>query len=109
MHLIYDVEPLDDSLRVSDSAPAVHVNLNGFECELNGQQLVALPEDDFADVDSARTVLEGALHAWEAKSEIIDGLPFRFRFANSRTEMLARRMIPVSYRLMPPSSSTSRP
>jgi hypothetical protein len=91
VHLTYDVEYLNSALRVSDSVPATQVNLNGFTCELTSKQLTAVPDDEFADVDSARTVLEPALRAWEAKSEIVDGLPFRFKFAGSRMETVGPR------------------
>ncbi len=77
---------LDDRRRVSDDAPAIEAPIRGFGCRLVGGTLTAVPGDDYADPDSARDALEPGLRAWEAHSEIVDGLPFRFRFSGSSTE-----------------------
>lgn len=84
--LTYTVTWLDDRRRVSDDVPVIEVSIQGFDCRLAGGILTAMPGDEFADPDSARDALEPGLRAWEAHSEIVDGLPFRFRFSGSSTE-----------------------
>jgi hypothetical protein len=84
--LTYKVTWLDDRRRVSDDAPAIKVHIRGFDCRLAGGTLIAMPGDDYADPDSAKDALEPGLRAWEARSEIINGLPFRFTFAGSSTK-----------------------
>lgn len=84
--LTYMVSWLDDHSRVADEAPAIEASIRGFECRLVGGTLSAVPGDEYADLDSARDALEPGLRAWEAHSEIVDGLPFRFRFYGSNTE-----------------------
>jgi hypothetical protein len=86
--LTYTVTWLDDRRRVSDDAEAIQVAIRGFDCRLVGGVLTAAPgdEDEYADPDSARDVLEPGLHAWEAHSEIVAGLPFRFSFTGSNSE-----------------------
>jgi hypothetical protein len=64
----------------------IEVPIRGFDCRLAGGTLTAVPGDDYADPDSARDALEPGLRAWEARSEIVDGLPFRFRLYCSSTE-----------------------
>lgn len=84
--LTYNVSWLDERRRVSDDVPVVEVPIRGFDCRLAGRTLTAVPGDDYADPDSARDALEPGLRAWEAHSEIVDGLPFRFRLYGSSTE-----------------------
>jgi hypothetical protein len=84
--LVYRVIWLDDRRRVSDDAPVIEVPIRGFACQLVGGTLTAVPGDEYADPDSARDALEPGLRAWEAHSEIVDGLPFRFRLSGSSTE-----------------------
>lgn len=86
--LTYKVTWLDERRRVSDDAPVVQVPIRGFDCRLVGGTLTAVPGDDYADPDSAKDALEPGLRAWEARSEIVDGLPFRFRLHGSSTEMV---------------------
>ena len=83
---MYAVTWLDDRRRVSDDAPVIEVPIRGFDCRLARGSLTALPGDEYADPDSARDALEPGLRAWEAYSEIAEGLPFRFRFSGSNTE-----------------------
>jgi hypothetical protein len=64
----------------------IQVPIHGFDCRLEGGTLTAVPGDDYADPDSARDALEPGLRAWEARSEIVDSLPFRFRHYGSSTE-----------------------
>lgn len=84
--LVYTVTWLDDRRRVSDDAPVIEASIRGFACRLAGGTLTAVPGDEYADPDSARDALEPGLRAWEAHSEIVDGLPFRFRLSGSSTE-----------------------
>jgi hypothetical protein len=84
--LVYTVTWLDDHRRVSDDAPVIEVPVRGFACRLASGTLTAVPGDEYADPDSARDALEPGLRAWEAHSEIVDGLPFRFRLSGSSTE-----------------------
>jgi hypothetical protein len=84
--LEYTVTWLDDRRRVNDDAPSIEAPIRGFHCRLAGGSLTAVPGDEYADRDSARDALEPGLRAWEAHSEIVDGLPFRFRFSGSSTE-----------------------
>jgi hypothetical protein len=85
-HLTYKVTWLDDGRRVSDDAPAIEVSIRGFDCRLAGGTLTAVPGDEYADPDLAKDALEPGLRAWEARSEIVDGLPFRFTFYGSSIE-----------------------
>jgi hypothetical protein len=84
--LTYTVTWLDDRRRVSDEAPAIQVATRGFDCRLAGGILTAVPGDEYADPDSAKDALEPGLRAWEAHSEIVEDLPFRFSFLGSNTE-----------------------
>ncbi len=86
--LTYTVTWLDDRRRVSVDAPAIQVAIQGFDCRLAGGVLTAAPGDEYADSDSARDLLEPGLRAWEAHSEIVEGLPFRFSFTGSSTELV---------------------
>lgn len=88
--LTYTVTWLDDRRRVSDDASAIEVPIRGFDCRLTGGSLTAVPGDEYADPDSARDVLEPGLRAWEAQSEIVENLPFRFRFSGSSTETVVQ-------------------
>jgi hypothetical protein len=83
--LTYTVTWLDDRRRVSDDAPTIEAPIRGFDCRLVGGILTAVPGDDYADPDSAKDALEPGLRAWEAHSEIIEGLSFRFRSSGSST------------------------
>lgn len=84
--LTYTVTWLDDRRRVSDDAPAIQVPIRGFDCRLVGGILTAVPGEEYADADLAKDVLEPGLRAWEAHSEIVEGLPLRFCFSGSSTE-----------------------
>ena len=84
--LTYRVEYLNENHRVSPSGPPVKAALNGFDCELAADVLTAIPAEDFADVDSAHHVLKPALRGWEAHSELVDRLPFRFVPSGSQLE-----------------------
>jgi hypothetical protein len=84
--LTYTVNWLDDRRRVSDDAPAIQAAIRGFDCRLAGGVLTAVPGNEYADLDSARDSLEPGLRAWEAHSEIVEGLPFRLSFTGSSTE-----------------------
>lgn len=84
--LVYTVTWLDERCQVSNHAPAIEAPIRGFACRLDGGTLTAVPGDEYADPDSARDALEPGLRAWEAHSEIVDGLPFRFRLSGSSTE-----------------------
>jgi hypothetical protein len=84
--LVYTVTWLDDRRRVGDDAPTIEAPIPGFDCRLSGGTLTAVPGDEYADPDSARDALEPGLRAWEAHSELVEGLPFRFRFSGSSTE-----------------------
>lgn len=74
---------MDDRQRVSDDAAVQRFDLCGFDCELVGGKLRAVPREDYPDADSARAVLEPGLRGWEASSELIDGLPVRWQFSGS--------------------------
>jgi hypothetical protein len=86
--LSYAVIWLDANRRVGDDAPLVQVAVRGFDCQLLSGTLTAAPRDDYADVDSAKDALEPGLRAWEAYCEIVDGLPFRFRFSGSSIQAM---------------------
>jgi len=98
--LMYTVTWLDDRRRVSDDASAIDVPIRGFDCRLAGGSLTAVPGPEYADPDSARDVLEPGLRAWEAHSEIVDGLPFRFRLSGSSTETVDEGGVPGPHRVV---------
>jgi hypothetical protein len=50
---------------------------------LGGETLIAEPSSDYSSVDAARAALEPALHAWEASSELDQGLRFSFEYTGS--------------------------
>ncbi|MGH3837639.1 MAG: hypothetical protein ACRDSF_18350 [Pseudonocardiaceae bacterium] len=91
--LNYTVVWLDDARRVRDNAPPVSVKLAGFDCHLHGAELVARPEDDYGDEYAARAALEPVLQGWEANSEVMNDLPFRFEFSGSRLELAAPQSV----------------
>jgi hypothetical protein len=72
----------------NDAAP-VTVQLAGFSCCLSGETLIAEPSSDYSSVDAARAALEPALHAWEASSELDQGLRFSFEYTGSAVHDVA--------------------
>lgn len=74
LQLQYRVRWLSDDVSVRNDAAPVMVQLAGFSCSLSGETLIAEPSSDFSSVDAARAALEPALHAWEASSELDQGL-----------------------------------
>lgn len=79
--LRYRVDWLSDGVTVSPDAPPLTVELAGFTCTLVGGALTAVPTLPQSSVDNARSVLEPALHAWEASAELGSGLPFSFTYS----------------------------
>jgi hypothetical protein len=62
----------------------VTVQLAGFCCSLSGETLIAESSSDYPSVDAAREALELALRAWEASSELDQGLRFSFKYTGVR-------------------------
>lgn len=60
--------------------------INGFRLTAEARMLTAEPDDEYADVDAARSVLEPALRAWEARSELVDRVPISFDYSSSKME-----------------------
>lgn len=58
----------------------LEVALEDFECELDGQRMVARPTEHYPDIASARDALEPRLAAWEAHAELRRDVPLEFRF-----------------------------
>ena len=79
LQLQYRVRWLSDDVSVRNDAAPGTVQLAGFSCSLSGETLIAEPSSDCSSVDSARAALEPALHAWEASSELDQGLRFSFK------------------------------
>jgi hypothetical protein len=77
---------LEEGISVRDGAPALSVQLAGFNCTLSDGLLIAAPQDAAFSVDDARSELEPALHAWEAASELGGGPRFSFVYAGSSVE-----------------------
>jgi hypothetical protein len=73
---------VSDDVSVRNDAAPVTVQLAGFSC-LSGETLIAEPSSDYSSVDAARAALEPALHAWEASSELDQGLRFSFKYTGS--------------------------
>jgi hypothetical protein len=76
----YRVRWLDD-VRLAQGAPPLAVDLAGFECRLDGDTLTAKPRSQYPTVEDARTVLDPALHAWEAHCELDLGHRFSFTYS----------------------------
>ena len=74
------VRRLSDDVSVRNDAAPVMAQFAGFSCSLSGETLIAEPSSDYASVDAARAALEPALHAWEASSELNQGLRFSFKY-----------------------------
>jgi hypothetical protein len=72
-----------DDISVRNDAAPLTVQLAGFSCSLGGETLIAEPSSDYSSVDAARAALEPALHAWEASSELDQGLRFSFEYTGS--------------------------
>ena len=81
LQLQYRVRWLSDEISVRNEAAPVTVQLAGFSCSLSGETLIAEPSSDCSSVDADRAALESALHAWEASSELDQGLRFSFTYA----------------------------
>ena len=65
------------------------MQLAGFSCSLSGETLIAEPSSDYSSVDAARAAPEPALHAWEASSELNQGLRFSFEYTGSAVHAVA--------------------
>ena len=89
LQLQYRVRWLSDDVSVRNDAAPVTVQLAGFSCSLSGETLIAEPSSDYSSVDAARAALEPALHAWEASSELDQGLRFTFKYTGSAVHDLA--------------------
>ena len=89
LQLQYRVRWLSDDVSVRNDAAPVTVQLAGFNCSLSGETLIAAPSSDCSSVDAARAALEPALHAWEASSELDQGLRFSFKYAGSAVHDVA--------------------
>ncbi len=89
LQLQYRVRWLSDDVSVRNDAAPVMVQLAGFSCSLSGETLIAEPSSDYSSVDAARAALEPALHAWEASSELNQGLRFSFEYAGSAVHDVA--------------------
>jgi hypothetical protein len=85
----YWVRWLRDDVSVRNGAAPVMVQLAGFSCSLSGETLIAEPSSDYSSVDAARAALEPALHAWEASSELNQGLRFSFEYTGSAVHAVA--------------------
>jgi hypothetical protein len=85
----YRVRWLSDDVSVRNDAAPVTVQLAGFSCSLSGETLIAEPPSDYSSVDAARAALEPALHAWEASSELDQGLRFSFKYTGSAVHDVA--------------------
>jgi hypothetical protein len=86
LQLQYRVRWLSDDVSVRSDAAPVMVQLAGFSCSLSGETLIAEPSFEYSSVDAARAALEPALHAWEASSELNQGLRFSFEYTGSPLE-----------------------
>ena len=89
LQLQYRVRWLSDDVSVRNDAAPVTVQLAGFSCSLSGETLIAEPSSDCSSVDAARAALEPALHAWEASSELNQGLRFSFEYTGSAVHAVA--------------------
>jgi hypothetical protein len=89
LQLQYRVRWLSDDVNVRNDAAPVTVQLAGFSCSLSGETLIAEPSSDYSSVDAARAALEPALHAWEASSELNQGLRFSFKYTGSAVHDVA--------------------
>lgn len=89
LQLQYRVRWLSDDVSVRNDAAPVTVQLAGFSCSLSGETLIAEPSSDCSSVDAARAALELALHAWEASSELNQGLRFSFEYTGSAVHAVA--------------------
>jgi hypothetical protein len=89
LQLQYRVRWLSDDVSVRSDAAPVMVQLAGFSCSLSGETLIAEPSFDYSSVDAARAALEPALHAWEASSELNQGLRFSFEYTGSAVHDVA--------------------
>jgi hypothetical protein len=78
-----------DDVSVAQGAPPLAVDLAGFECRLDGDALTAKPRSRYSTVEDARTVLEPALHAWEAHCELDLGHRFSFTYSGSTIHHLS--------------------
>jgi hypothetical protein len=53
------------------------------------ETLIAEPYSDYSSVEAARAALEPALHAWEASSELNQGLRFSLKYTGSAVHAVA--------------------
>ena len=89
LQLQYRVRWLSDDVSVRNDAAPVMAQFAGFSCSLSGETLIAEPSSDYSSVDAARAALEPALHAWEASSELNQGLRFSFKYTGSAVHDVA--------------------
>ena len=84
--LSYEVVPLSTVSTVADDAPPLEVMLNGFRCRVDAHRLTAEPDADYDDAAVAQSVLQSALEAWSATSELIDRTPISFKLQGYSSE-----------------------
>jgi hypothetical protein len=81
LQLQYRVRWLSDDVSVRNDAAPVMVQLAGFSCSLSGEILMSSRPPTIPR--STRAALEPAWHAWEASSELNQGLRFSFEYTGS--------------------------
>jgi len=84
--MFYTVNYPNEHNRVAEHAEPFTVEINGFRLTVTARTLTAELDDEYSDVDAARSVLEPALRAWEAKSELIDRVPISFDYSSAKME-----------------------
>src|SRR5215207_1331565 len=94
LQLQYRVRWLSDDVSVRNDAAPVTLQPAGFSCSLSVETLTAEPSSDYFSVDAARAALEPALHAWEASSELDQGLRFSFKYTGSAVHEVASSQQP---------------
>ena len=86
VRMFYTVNYPNEHNCVAEHAEPVTTQINGFRLTVTARMLTAEPDDEYADVDAARSVLEPALRAWEAKSELIDRVRISFDYSYPKME-----------------------
>lgn len=80
--LRYKLKPIlkNQTLEAKENSPSF--GLGGFDCVVRGNQLHAIPTEDFASVDAARAAIHPLLGDWEVQW-MVESIPLQFVFAGA--------------------------
>ncbi len=82
--LTYQLRAKDPLLDFTLTAFPKDADVGTFNCRVDGETMIALPQEHFDSPDDAIAAIEPELRAWETYAEIVTGVRFGFSFAEAK-------------------------